>query len=444
MVAEDGLAGPLSSANKRQTHIFVGCTMTASWSKAVEPTPVIEDFLKHTVNLVNGNPSYEPASYFRFITFLMSSIEFKEEISEHDRRIVFRKAISAFSSSDKRDSKMLIWHINSHAHSYLRAPKLAFNVFMPVSLGFTSKFSRKIFKVEGVNIRFKHMKQCNLTFGNVLDRAKASMGIEIPAGYNCMIISVQARTAAEAMGIAQDATDKIIGIINFVIGKTGIVVIGSPPVLPLNPVLVGPIQTVHDQSGAVAEDLFWYEPNPPTRKRIEDISSVEEDVATEVRTMLKALTKTEYCSQVLGFIARYNKALSSTSEDGCFIQLWSVLESVLGAQDGGSEIMIKRMSEFFTTKAAQTQHLKALRHLRNGNVHHGMTRSEWYPYIAQLREYVIIAIKFLIFAKPKFKSFQHFLDVLDVPPQPRDINKRLARLKYEMSIYKRALKDLPT
>lgn len=127
-------------------------------------------------------------------------------------------------------------------------------------------------------------------------------------------------------------------------------------------------------------------------------------------------------------LLRYTRALDNPDWDASFFELWRALESVTCTPTSYDDI-IRRASLLFEERALARQTLKHLRDRRNAYAHRAAEHDNPEILIMQLKRYVEVLLRWLIFNPHRFQSEQEFAEFLDSPDNSRDIDRKVRVLR---------------
>jgi len=187
--------------------------------------------------------------------------------------------------------------------------------------------------------------------------------------------SVDAVSVHDAFEKAEEAISKEIGLYSL-LSSRGKFIVTSEPDKPINTILLAPHMTVHDASGAISDDIYWYNLwadhlTEETRKPT-DIERIKQQVES-VRLRLRKLPWREKAELAL---ARRYAAFAQCDLESSFLDGWRLLEAIGGHSREKSEVLVKRAAWFFENRDEQYQIGLHLMHRRN-LISHGRPMKEY-------------------------------------------------------------------
>jgi len=184
-----------------------------------------------------------------------------------------------------------------------------------------------------------------------IDEARITLGDDLPVKFRnsraCMIskaspfvrsihltnqlpcrVTVKARSPEEAYHRAGKYLDRLRGIWTYLRTVNRRRWFGGLPPVPLNPVLRGPIETIHKGGGAICDELpnTWYYPDYPKRIVVQSLTDeVYKTLEVGETTIRKQLKRSKLAPFVLNAYSAYARSLDTIDVDRAFIQLWYIL-----------------------------------------------------------------------------------------------------------------------
>jgi hypothetical protein len=425
----------------------------AKW-KGYDPEPLVAA-LNHAKepDPISNRIVFPSFVYDDVIAVMHSAVEFREWVPEFERGEIFRDAVDAVGQAagakGKITSKALIWQVSQLERRFLQLPRRRFVMATSLTMRHTD-VPRRV-DLSGCRITFRpyltgrisleHRKAAEErsdlfpnglpgTYSTPPTREFAQKWISVPPrlAYTAVRVSVWARSEHEAWEVANDALDLLRGLWNMalLLGKLG------PPFpegrrRPVNPIVRGPLHTLHTPSGKLAGGLFWYEPiyagpveapSPGTIYRSQ-MTKFEKDAR-------RYLTRSPYRDKVEDVIRRYTRALDTRDWNTALVQLWSIVEDLTGEKPKQEQI-IDRISFLYDAKE-RSYHRLVLKHLadyRNSTVHAGREMAEVSVFLYQLKRYAEQLMTFHLFRAPAFASLQEAVQFLSLPTDTTKLQKQM-------------------
>jgi len=199
---------------------------------------------------------------------------------------------------------------------------------------------------------------------------------------------------------------------------------------PVNKIILGPIQTLHLPSSALATENWWYDPqySKPIQPLniMKDLRPINKFMA-ELKKYTKNNKLKHFAEEAL---CEYSEALDYIDWDKSFIKLWSILEYLTDTKhnDRYSET-INRASFLFTDREYAKLVLIHLKDYRNQSIHARRSRNDGEALIYQLKKYVERLIFFYIVNKYKLKDRNEVAQFLNQPDDIQLLKKRIKLTK---------------
>ena len=194
--------------------------------------------------------------------------------------------------------------------------------------------------------------------------------------------------------------------------------------MPINPLVLGPLHTIHKPNGELASEEWWYEPSyiiPVFRFDVHKNSAVMYKRENQIRTQIKRLP---YQSELEDILIRYVRALDETSWHNTFLSLWRILEQLV-TPNGNYDRTTKRVSFLFEDVEYHQQVLGHLRHHRNAFVHEGNTSIYFETLAYQTKFYVDLLLEFHFTNRFGFGSLAEIGEMLDSPTDEQTVKETL-------------------
>ena len=130
-----------------------------------------------------------------------------------------------------------------------------------------------------------------------------------------------------------------------------------------------------------------------------------------------SLSKIPFRSQIETALVRYVRALDNTDWHLCFLELWSILETLTNTKPReGHKVTMRRAAFVCPNSGYAIQVLTHLRNYRNAAVHYGDERENTEPVMYQTKNFVEALLQFHLSSAGQFESLDAVAKFLDVPP----------------------------
>lgn len=229
---------------------------------------------------------------------------------------------------------------------------------------------------------------------------------------SCLVEAVSVHDAFEK---AEEAISKEIGLYSLALSRHKFIFANGPN-KPINTILLAPHMTVHDASGAISADIYWYNRwadhlTAKTRKP-EDVERIKQQVEG-VRRRIRKLPWREKAELAL---ARHYAAFAQCDLESSFLDGWRLLEAIGGHSREKSEILVKRAAWFFENRDEQYQIGLHLMHRRNLISHGRPMKEDNYEGLAfQMKQFVTPLLHEYLTNPFKFQNIEEFWGFCDLP-----------------------------
>lgn len=366
--------------------------------------------------------------YSDFGIILGGCIDFDPEIPEVGRkRIILRVAHDA-SLARPITADVLLAACSRLEREYLAKPKVTYRLLTEVSIWWT--IAIPIIRLGSVTVNFKPKLDRAFTARSELaSKSQSITGFDLPANYMRVAAHVKARSPHEAAERALDSIDLVRASWNLALnrGKTWRFSSGRPP--PVNDIRLSPFHTVHDPSGALATEEFWFDPGYSKPASTFSDKNKFEKVLAFAADLRSRLTKVQYYREIEGALIRYVRALDSADLNDAFLRLWSLLEYLTDSTHDPYKVATRRASFMFTDRTRSQLVLANLTNHRNRFVHVGSETEDIESLVFQLKRYVDQLFLFHIGNRFGFESRAEAARFMDLPPEKAELNQRLRRLQ---------------
>ncbi len=263
----------------------------------------------------------------------------------------------------------------------------------------------------------------------LFDDSRANVGFALPDHYKRVSALVSARTPYEAAEKALNGIDLVRASWNLSLnrGKTWRHSGGRPS--PVNDIRLSPFHTVHDLTGALATDTYWYDPGyskPASLYADKPRFSRLQEFAKNLRARLVQLP---YRSDIESALLRYVRALDSADLNDAFLRLWSLLEYLTDSGHDPYKVATRRAAFMFQDRERAQLVLTHLTQHRNRFVHAGSDSGEIESLVFLLKRHVDSLLLFHLGNSIGFSTRSEAARFMDLPPDRAEIDRRISRLR---------------
>jgi len=403
----------------------------AKWIDKYNPKEVADRIDKAKSLDKDGKVSFKGFEHYDYTVVLNSMVTLNETIPEIEKNRIVKQATFKAAARGKIDSRNLLAEINKLESDYLKRPEKEFKLVTSISIDRFFKIKAK--KINNCTINFKSSLSAPYlkAISEISAIASQSITGDIPTNYKKVIITLNARSDAEAANKALDSIDLLRGIWNFYENRKHGIRISFGKRKPVNKFILGPFHTLHEPDGKLATKTWWYDPEYAYQIDPFNPSKDLEKIYKFENTIRKLLDKGKYRKEIVSAILRYTRALDLTNWEDSFLRLWSVLEHLTDTGSNDSyKITIRRAAFIYGGDEYSRQILTHLRDYRNRAVHVGAETIEIQAYMYQLKRFVESLLEFHLGNKFGFNSLREISTVLDLPCDRDELCKRREAIIY--------------
>ncbi|KPL19057.1 MAG: hypothetical protein AMJ92_05015 [candidate division Zixibacteria bacterium SM23_81] len=346
-----------------------------------------------------------------------------------------REAIQHAGRMKKFTAQTVLREINKKENAFKKQVRQSYLLITNISIKYFEML--KWIRISDCSIIFKRYIPQKYNRGEIPKKARRFIHSDFPKDYTVAIVKVRARSVYEASSKAIDTIDLLRAIWNFYYNQVNLsrMTFGKPG--RINQIILGPFHTLHNLTGELATETFWYRPNYEKISTCKDISKDWDDLRKYEQLIRKNISKSKYRQELQRMILKYSQALDESDLNKSFLELWSLLES-LTFNPQTSKDAIKRAIFFFQNRDYHNQTLRILKDYRNKYVHESEQSVEIIESLVyQLKRYVEKLLTYHIFEGPKYSSVEEMEQFLDLPDD-------ISLLKKRVKLYKKGISFLET
>lgn len=297
-----------------------------------------------------------------------------------------------------------------------------------------------VFKVGSATISFP--KKLSASFyrnrAEVLEKAKHSLHAPIPENYRLVRVAVDSKGDGAAANISLDALHLLLGIWNISLNSNMRVSWGGSR-KPVNTVSLGPIHTVHSQTGKLERKVWWFDPNYCGAIQTKSLSRNIKQIVQFWNWVKRRLQRVPYRDQLEQWVRLYNRALDEKDWSTSYVRLWQVLEAATNTSDGNHKVTIKRVAFLYLDRDFHYAFLDHLRNMRNQLVHESADNDTTESHLYLLKNYVEELLLFHLEQAGQFRTLGDVSEYLDLPASIVDLTKRVKLFRKVIRIRKKIL-----
>lgn len=238
------------------------------------------------------------------------------------------------------------------------------------------------------------------------------------------VCSIRSINMVDAFERAEYAITKELGLYSIVTSLHTERIFSSSE-YPINTILFAPHMTVHNPSGSITSDIFWYNRwdrfmDPPTRTQ-DEITKIRGKV-DRLRRKIRRLPWRDKAEQVL---IRYYNAFAHFDLEKSFLDGWKLLEFIGGDEGTKGDTLIKRAA-FLTSDPTLSKEIGMhLRHRRNLISHGRSINDASNETLAfQMKSFVRPLLETFLTNPFSFQKEKDLWDFCDLPVDKTERNKQ--------------------
>jgi hypothetical protein len=394
--------------------------MPAKWKSSPRFKPDI--VLKRIREMRTRNPDGKGSSFsgwniHQSLPLLNSMLVFPDAAQDLDRANLIWRAV-AYDPQDLTKESFLK-ELNKQISAALAIREETFHVLTSISI--TNKTQLGTLTVSGIKLKY-----CGTTFPRkfIKTRSERIQASNIPASdsphsYTKVVATVKAKKPSLAISAALRAID-LQRALWCLFCNTEMEIIGRSWV-PINSVRLGAIHTVHTQTGEIAGENVWFEPQHFSADAYTPKDSSK--IKRRIQGILARINNCGYGADIVDALLLYVRALDEWNQNTAFIRLWSALERLASPEHGDYDAIVRRCAFLWDDPAFATQTLEHLREYRNGYMHTGTEMPEAKIYCFQLQQHFRPLVFFHIGNSTRFHHLKDANKFLDLPTDVTALKK---------------------
>jgi hypothetical protein len=383
----------------------------------------------------DGRVSFESFTSSECKVALQSMIQFGENVSMTTRSLALNKALFE-AAKTKLDKNNLMLKINEEIKKKFATREE--NYYLLTSISYVPPFLLTKVKIGSCEIKFlkkDYPKKFIVHRKNLINSIARDKVTSKP--YCKVIVKTKNNGTHEAAEACLNALNLLRGFLCLQINPPLAITLGSSTLKPINRVILGPAHTLHLESGKIATESFWYEPNfvniDPCKLNLKDVPIIKANFDWIFKKLDKIDSKgfkKEICNAVIRFVS----AFDHTDYQSSVIMGWGSLESLASNEkDANNDIIPRRCSFLFPDSQYHKQIIEHIREYRNNNVHYGEVADETDLICYQLQRYFKRLVFFYIGNANNYANKEEANSFLDLP-------STIDALKKKSTLIKRAIK----
>lgn len=331
---------------------------------------------------------------------------------------------NTINSQQELTENTFIENANRIADQLDRTERRKLKVVFPIWGGDELLFGSR--RWDNVHIRFNVNPKSSFLRKAIANRSKQKkilldrIGVDIKGLSNLplTVCTVNAIDAFDAFELAEKALSIELGLYSFLEGRGKSIFSSGRVAKPISKIIFAPHMTVHEMSGSLMNDIFWYNewPNNLTtiNRKEKDIENIKLSIKNIRNRVQKLPTKWKITAKAA--LARHFDAFSQKDLEASFLDAWRLLEIIAGNPHEKNETLVRRAAWFFSEADFQKQIGLHLMHRRNLISHGRPVKASDHEELAfQMREFIYPMFKAILMNPFKFKSIEEFWQFCDLP-----------------------------
>lgn len=366
---------------------------------------------------------HSPLSEFAII--LSGCIDLNPLIPESERQRIVQKVALSSSLPRPVTANVIIRECTRLEGAYLSRPQNRYQLLTGVSVQAALKIPSTT--IDHVTITSGAIsRRAAKHRAAVLDDAKKALGFEVPSNYLPVTVRLRARSTAEAAERGLEAIDVVRATWNLALNRQKSWRLSFGHASPVNDVRLLPVHTLHESSGKLAVQSFWYEPGYRRPASLVHDKKKWTYVLGASKVFRRRINLSPYQAHLKVALVRYVRALDSAELHDAFLKLWSLLEHLTDTTKAPARTTIKRAVFLFQDRELCNLVLSNLALFRNRYVHTASDSADIESLVFQLKQYVDALLIFHLGNRFGFSTIEETAQFLDMPSYPSDL-KRLRR-----------------
>ena len=404
-----------------------GVTMCVSWKKGFNPEVILKK-LSNIRSMDGQQVSFSGFEYHEYIAILKSMIEIDDDISTPIRNTLIVRAFHEAAKKPEIKPGIVISELKKLIKDHHDMPSRHYSLVTTINLDIKSELSS--YFINGCSLKF--YKNLPKKYVNARNKAISEVSSWLIGGdpaFNYYVIGhVNAKNEFDAAEKILDSMDIVRGVWNLHTNKSMVLSFGGRR-KAINQIALGALHTVHNESGELASEMYWYETEFRDDRSRVDFSKKSYSALRFTKNVRSFLKSHRYKNEVEVGIVRYVRALDSGDYNAAFIKLWSVLEYLTSTLRDGYDKTIRRTVFQYNDREYHGEALEHLRQYRNRTVHAGSGDDEIETHLYQLKRYVEVLLKFHITNRFDFGSLSEAARLMDLSPDKDALKSQISLFK---------------
>jgi len=404
----------------------------ATWLKHYNPDQIAKKIKEFSSINPNGKIVFQGFRHWEIAVVLESMISIDKRIPHQERRRIIHQTTFNVAKLNKIKKEDVIKEVTRLEGIYKARSKRKYKLFTSISIEPAVLLNSINIDSSRLSFPKKNPHLNNRQVEIEIKRTKDQLLLPPPKNYRIVAIRIEAKSDSEAVDKALGEINLIRSIWNLYWNFQQHLRLSNRKKIQVNKIALGPIHTLFDETGSLAKEGVWFEPDYRGPAELLNLNSEQlKKMNTFLQKVRNYLKGSNYKDDIKTALIRYCCALDLKDLDTSFLRLWGVLEQLTHTHD--YKIAIRRASFLWPDLEYHKQFLLHLRDYRNRAVHTDPENHDIEIYVFQLKRYVEALIEFHLINKMGFESLADSIKLLDMPGD-------LDELEFEKKLYRFAKK----
>lgn len=404
----------------------------ASWQPDCKPEVVCAVLNGIRTIRSDGSVAFEGFRFRPLLATLEGMVVFDDSIPPSRRASFVSHATFDAAKKDPITATRVLASIKKQERSYLHQSNKKFYLNSRLSLPVSAYplLPRTGCRKSVVTFR-SHLTQVEQSvIDQCFDETYQLRHTRFPSNYVAVRVSVADRCSEAAAVKAIDNLDLLRFSWNLCLNRENVVRSSSGIQKPVNQILLGPVQTLHNPNGTPASSSWWYEPHFRGFSPVADHTVKVRKCLKFQKRVFSLLNGHPYKEALVMVFLRYVRALDLTDWQSAILRLWGILETITDTLARPYKVTIARASAMYENRELRREELQVLRRYRNRHAHIGEEARNPEVMMYLLKNIVESLLQFHLGNSFRFQSMAEGAAFLDLPTSRSDIQRMKKMYSY--------------
>ncbi len=394
------------------------------------PEVLLRALAKGAVCNADGTVSYDAMDYDEHLASLVAMIDFGRGSDWQSCEAAVGRSVSKAIRESKYSRESFIAYVSEALHAERAKKPEQFYLLTSISITWDG-LPFKTVSHGGCSVSF--YKKFPVRFRSRLQKEKDCHFTEnaTPKGYTTVVVATKARNEFEAAEKCLWALEVIRALLCLRLNYAMQAHWGLPAAPKTrNKISIGRLHTIHDATGDSPGDQYWYEAKDGVAavwrpQKSEQPAQLRKALSAAIRR----LSASRYGRDIERALVRYVQAFDEPDDNEAIPKLWSALETIAAINNADYDALVRRTAATCVDVPLHTQHLSALREIRNAIVHEGARSRSSLTHCYQLQAYFRRLARFHIACSLDYTSLAEANQFFDLPVNIKDLNHMQTELR---------------